>query len=102
MLPKKNRLNLGSFKLSGIRKETPQASFVIGRAQGPFKAAVTVSIKVAPKAHDRNRIRRLFHEALAKYKDKNGLQIIIRTKQNLTTMKLAEIEKLISNVVQND
>lgn len=103
MLPKKNRLILSKIKPTGRKLETPLASFIIAiKSEGPIKAAVTVSKKIAPKAHDRNRIRRLFYEALAKYKNKKGLQIIIRAKQNLAHMRMQEIEKLIDVVLNKN
>lgn len=103
MLPKKNRLILSKIKPAGRRLETTLASFIIARDnEGSFRAAVTVSKKIAPKAHDRNRIRRLFYEALAKHKHTSGLQIVIRAKKNLAQMKMYQVENITDKVLKKN
>lgn len=54
---------------------------------------VVISKKVAPKAVDRNRIKRLFMEAARKIQLKGELVIIV--KENIKDFKMHQVEKLL-------
>ena len=54
---------------------------------------MVVSKKVAPKAVDRNRIRRLFMEAARKIQLTGELVIIV--KENIKDLKMHQVEKLL-------
>jgi len=67
---------------------------VIFKKNLPFsKIKVVVSKKVAPKAVDRNRIRRLFMEAARKIQLTGELVIIV--KENIKDLKMHQVEKLL-------
>ncbi len=55
------------------------------------KITVVVSKKVAPKAVDRNRIKRLFKEAARKIKFSQEMVIIV--KKNIKDLKMQQVEK---------
>ncbi len=97
MLPVKNRLNLKNFKKRFSRKKIVSGDFLIIANQkvGVFKVGVSVSKKVAPKAVDRNRSRRLILEALRDQDIFEG-ELAIFAKKNLANQKTEEVkEKLL-------
>lgn len=56
-----------------------------------FKAAVIVAKKIAPKAVDRNRLRRQIFEVLRRT-SKEG-ELIVNVKKNLAGLKTPQIER---------
>lgn len=99
MLPKKNRLNLSPKKGNRFfgEKVFGEDFNVIFKKSNIFRAAIVVSKKVAPRAVDRNRIRRLFQEAL-RGKTLEG-EFIFFVKRNLKDLKEQEINEKIQRVI---
>ncbi len=93
MLAKKNRLILSKRNPTNLAKRIESGSFVLKfkSTQGPFKAAIVVSKKVAKKAVDRNRIKRTISEAIQKTIVPN-LDLVIIVKENIKSKKSPEIK----------
>ena len=105
MLPFKNRLSLSGFKtnsLGGKRVENEQFRLIAKREKGIFKTATVVSKKVAARAVDRNRIRRLVTEAIHTNLDKIKFQgfLIVIAKQNIAEFKKNQIESRILKLIE--
>ena len=103
MLPAKNRLNLALKKVPGKKyKKVQNENFAVkfARSETDFKAAVTVSKKVAKKAVDRNRIKRITLEATKDLNLKNG-EFIISVKKNISALKKEEVKILIKDIINN-
>lgn len=104
MLPSFNRLNLSHLKRAdlGGRKVQSEEFVLISKATGIFKLAVTVSKKVAPRAVDRNRIKRIVTESLRNQSIYNG-ELIVIVKKNISNLKKDEVEnkliKLIKKII---
>ena len=104
MLPSKNRLSLSSAKakLANGKRVTSNEFQIIGKKEkGIFKTATIVSKKVAPKAVDRNRIKRLISESVRASLGKikfEGVLIII-AKQNIAKFKKAAVEEKLLKLI---
>lgn len=63
------------------------------------KATITITKKVAPKAVDRNRIKRIIKEALRSAKiDKAQLQVIV--KKNIASLKSYQVKEKIEKFLK--
>src|SRR3989344_3506430 len=105
MLPFKNRLSLSGFKtnsLGGKRVENDQFRLITRREKGIFKTATVVSKKVAARAVDRNRIRRLVAESI--HTNLGGIKfqgfLIVVAKQNIAEFKKNQIEGKILQLME--
>lgn len=97
MLPKKNRLTAREVRSTlkegtSVRKRSVSARFVHTTKAG--KAAIVVSMKVARKATERNRLRRLGYAALPTPLPKGNLVLFIQTPD----FKTADILSLCSTL----
>ena len=101
MLPAENRLNLSFFR--NDRKKTKKVFsryFVFEFQKEPniFKVAALVTKKVAPKATDRNRIKRTVTEAVKNNKDLEGnLKIVVL--KNISDLKTSQIQELLGQLL---
>lgn len=101
MLPTRNRLNLSFFR--NDRKKTKKVFsryFVLEFQKEPnvFKVAALVTKKVAPKAVDRNRIRRTVTEAVKNNKDLEGnLKIVVL--KNTSDLKTRQVQELLKELL---
>lgn len=59
----------------------------------PFKLRIVISKKVAQKAVDRNRIKRIFRAAVRKIQPAHELVIIV--KKNIKELKAQQVEKIL-------
>ena len=105
MLPSKNRLSLSKNKtnlLAGKRVESDQFRLIARREKGIFKTATIVSKKVAARAVDRNRIRRLIAEAINTNLGEIEFQgfLIVIAKQNIAEFKKNQIESKILKLIE--
>jgi len=105
MLPAKNRLSLSKNKtnlLAGKRVESDQFRLIARREKGIFKTATIVSKKVAARAVDRNRIRRLIAEAISTNLGEIEFQgfLIVIAKQNIAEFKKNQIESKILKLIE--
>lgn len=93
MLAQKNRLILSKRNPINLKKRTESGAFVLKfkKTEGPFKAAIVVSKKVAKKAVDRNRIKRIITQALTQTIVPN-LDLVIIVKENIASKKTQEIK----------
>ncbi len=95
MLPAKNRLNLSfasNNQVLGKQKLSSDEFRLIAKVRPDvFKAAVVVSKKVAPKAVDRNRIKRLISEALRGQAIFKG-ELLVIVKKNIAPLKKDEVK----------
>lgn len=64
------------------------------------KLTVVVSKKVAKKAVDRNRIRRIIKEAVRQLNYRKGLVIIV--KNNIADLKTQEITRKLTQLIESD
>ena len=102
MLPAKNRLKL-SFPQNkaiwqGAKIESDEIQLIISKKSATFKTATVVSKKVAPKAVDRNRIKRLVAESL---RDQNrNVQIIVIVKKNIAHLKKNQVKAKLTGMLQ--
>lgn len=97
MLSAKNRLSLSRTRLNlvqGQRVEGKELRVIGKRESGIFKVAIIISKKVAPKAVDRNRIKRLVSEAVRTNLDKIKFEgnLIIIAKENIARYKKSDIQ----------
>lgn len=101
MLPAKNRLNLSFYRIrTGKVKRGELVDIFIYPAE-EFRAAVKVTKKVASKAVDRNRIRRLVSEALKPYTNKLKANIIVVAKKNFANLKSVDVKLQIADLLDN-
>ena len=105
MLPPRNRFSLSRDKISlraGKRVENDQLRLVAKSEEGFFKVAIVVSKKVAARAVDRNRIRRLITEVIREHiggiKFQGFLTVI--AKQNIAKFKKNQIESKILKLIE--
>jgi len=104
MLPSKNRLSLSIDKqdlLKGKRVAGGQFQIIGKKHQGILKIATVVSKKVAKRAVDRNRIKRIISEAIRPNLGSIGFEgtIIIIVRQNLAQFKSAEIGGILMKLI---
>lgn len=102
MLNSQNRLPLKHNKRHAFGQKIEDSVFTLlfkSRSSGKLKAAITVSKKVAPKAVDRNRIKRLIAESL---KDKLKIQgdLIIKVNKNLAGLKKDEVASKLDALIK--
>jgi len=74
-------------------------SLIFKKSEPSSKITVVVSKKVAPRAVDRNRIKRLFREAARKIQLTGEAVIIV--KKNLKDLKMHKVEKLLIEKLRN-
>src|SRR3989344_4756478 len=102
MLPSKNRLKLShEFKnrFSGAKRASSDEFLLIARRkQAGFKLAVIISKKVAPKAVDRNRSRRIVSEALRGQSVFFG-ELLVIVNKNIARFKTEEVYKKLSSLI---
>ena len=100
MLPAKNRLKLSKNKeiWSKQRIENDEIQLVVSPKENTFKVATVVSKKVAPRAVDRNRIKRLVAEAV---RDQNlQPQIIVIVKKNIAGLKKNQVQAKLTGMLR--
>lgn len=94
MLPARNRLNLSledaKNRPPGKKLSSQELILVFRQGSPVFKAAVTVSKKVAAKAVERNRIKRLITHALKAKQNLKGEWFVI-VKKNIAHLKMSEV-----------
>lgn len=75
------------------------ADFVISLKNNSkiFKTRIVVSKKIAKKAVERNRIKRIIRQALKNLNVQNSLTIIV--KKNLASLKSKEIQEKLSQLL---
>jgi len=104
MLAAKNRLNLSIVSIKnfkGKRLTSDQFTVLFKPGSNAFKAAITVSKKVAPKAVDRNKIKRRIAEALREQKITGELIVIVN--KNIAHLKTRDIQgKLLQLIKKNE
>lgn len=103
MLPRKHRLNLSShtsFTKDARRLFSPEFQIATKGSGGSgaiFEVAISVSKKVAKKAVDRNRIRRLVSESLRKNIDnikfKGKVHIVV--KKDVSNLHQTEVQHMV-------
>lgn len=101
MLSKKNRLNLSAFKVDKDAKKVSSEYFLISlnKKENTLRAGVVVSKKVASRAVDRNRIKRIVTESLKGQSSMEGdIRIIVR--KNISNLKMTEVKTLIEMLLQ--
>src|SRR4030042_3517937 len=96
MLPAKNRLNspksLSVLKKEGKKISSSEFILVYKIKDGIFKLAIIVSKKVASRAVDRNRIKRLIAESLRSQQEFNG-ELVIIVKKNIADFKMVKVKE---------
>ena len=105
MLQAKNRLRLLPYKnkenFKGQRVSGDDFVLVYQKNEPVFKATCVITKKIAPKAVDRNRIKRLIWQALASQTERN-LKAVVIVKKNIASLKAEvvgrEIEKLFKKI----
>ena len=95
MLPSKNRLNLSILKeelnREGQHINCGDLTLIFRKKPQVFKAGVIVTKKVAPRAVDRNRIRRLVYEVLKDQLAKVEGEVMIIVKENIAKLKKDQV-----------
>lgn len=97
MLPASNRLKLSSRSKTDLfkgRKFEFKQFRVIFKKGSRLKAAIIVSKKVVPKAHERNRIKRVITEALRTQLEIKG-EVIIIVKENIAKLKTDQVAEIL-------
>lgn len=101
MLPFSNRLKLSAPR-SAQRQETNRiasADFVLNFKKEPhFRAAVIVAKRVARRAVDRNRIKRLVFEALRDIAPISG-ELKVSVQKNIAPLKKQEVRKNLEKMI---
>ena len=101
MLQARNRLSLslgknnGNFR--GQRVSNEDFILVYQKNEPVFKATCVITKKIAPKAVDRNRIKRLVRQALAN-QTKIKVKAKVVVKKNVAPLKAAVVEKEIEEL----
>lgn len=101
MLPSRSRLNLSKISFNnfgGKRIESKELTLLVKEAD-KLKAGIIVNKKVAPKAVDRNRIKRIIYEALAKQNKFKG-EIIIIVKNNLANKNTNQVQEILEKLIK--
>jgi ribonuclease P protein component len=78
-------------KRDGVRFETDKFRINLREGKQQKRPRISIGKKVAPLAVDRNRIRRIFFEALRSLGKKNA-QISVMVKKNLKDLKTTDIK----------
>lgn len=100
MLPLKNRLLLKNNKRKELTQRVTGHWFTLlfnKKDEKSLSAAIIVSKKIAPRAVDRNRIKRMVSESL-KNKLETGTDMIIVVKKNVADLKNNEITEKINDL----
>lgn len=100
MLPPKNRLLLKNNNRKKLTQRIVGSQFTLlfnKKKEKELKAAIIVSKKVAPRAVDRNRIKRMVSQSLGD-KLKTAAEIIIVVKTNVADLKNNEITDKINQL----
>jgi ribonuclease P protein component len=94
MLNPRNRLKIKRRNTLRFTRKIIDSEFIVRLkgVSGPFKAAIVVSKKTAPKAVDRNRIKRLVATALKELKIDN-LEMVITVRENIAGQKMNDVKK---------
>lgn len=101
MLPPKNRLNLSripkrEFKGKQVSNEE---FFLIGKKADNFKAGISISKKVAKRAVDRNRIKRLISEGLRNQRVPPR-QVLVIVRKNISDLKMSDVKIKLENLLK--
>lgn len=89
MLARESRLSLKNNKFIGKKIQTDEFT-ILYRNADKFRSAIVIPKRVAKKAVDRNRIKRLVAESL---KDRNyNFEIVVKVKNNLSNLKKNDLE----------
>lgn len=103
MLPSKNRLKLSFFKNNkiwqGQRLTSGEIQLVVNPNKNTFRVATIVSKKVAPKAVDRNRIKRLVAQAMGENQSLQA-EVIVIVKKNIATLKKDQVKAKLTKLLQ--
>jgi ribonuclease P protein component len=105
MLPKQNRLPRTAFSMvlkTGFRIHSPDITCVSVKTTDPVsRFAVVVSKKIAKRAVDRNRIKRLVREAIHHLLPamKSGFDCVFITKNNFAEKEESVVEKDIKGLL---
>lgn len=103
MLPSKNRLKLSSFKNNkiwqGQRLTSAEIQLIVSPKVNTFKVATVVSKKVAPKAVDRNRIKRLVSQAMGENQSLQA-EVIVIIKKNISHLKKDQVKDKLTRMLQ--
>ena len=75
----------------GQKVKSEDFNLIFKKADHNFKTKIVISRKVASKAVDRNRIKRLFREVLRANKGENK-ELVIIVKRNLSSFKRQDIQ----------
>ena len=86
--------------LSSQVKKVASGDFILGQnTKAPRKVTIVITKKVAPRAVDRNRIRRVVKEALKENVPVQG-HIKIIVKNNLANLKMQEVSKKLTPLLK--
>jgi len=97
MLPRKNRFNLKRDYKGGFKVVLNTAALLVKyRRDEPLKGAIIVPKTAAPKAVDRNRIKRIVLESLNSSGVKGSFIFIV--KENIKDYKKEEINEILEQV----
>lgn len=103
MLPSKNRLKLSFSKNNktwqGQRLTSGEIQLVVNPKKNTFKVATIVSKKVAPKAVDRNRIKRLVSQAMGEDQSFQA-EVIVIVKKNIASLKKNQVKAKLTGLLQ--
>ena len=101
MLQARNRLKISPYKnkenFKGQRVYSDDFVLVYQNNEQIFKATCVITKKIAPKAVDRNRIKRLVRQALASQRKRNVKAVVV-VKKNIAPLKAAVVEKEIEEL----
>ena len=101
MLPAKNRLNLAFYRTHGSDHIKGELLDIYMEDASVFKAAVKVNKKVAAKAVDRNRIRRIVLEALVPYTNNLAKTLVVVIKKNFATYKTQKVSEELKKLLND-
>lgn len=103
MLPSKNRLKLSFFKNNkiwqGQRLTSGEIQLVVNPNKNTFRVTTIVSKKVAPRAVDRNRIKRLVAQAMGENQSLQA-EVIVIVKKNIATLKKDQVKAKLTKLLQ--
>lgn len=102
MLSPRNRLNLSKITSREFKgkKVSDEEFFLIGKeGVDNFKVGISVSKKVAKKAVDRNRIKRLIAESLRNQKIFAG-DLLVIARKNISDLKMNDVKIKLENMLK--